>query len=68
MAIEEIKFEKQGKTEEELNKLLLSDEREEELKLSGGASAISCTIIGTTIGASVALCPTTKCTSECGNR
>lgn len=40
----------------------------EELDKANGASAVTCTAVGGAIAASVALCPTTKCSSQCGKR
>lgn len=53
--------------EKELRKLVKFDSINDLENLNGG-SALSCVIVGGTIAASIALCPTTKCTSQCGRR
>lgn len=53
--------------EKELEKIVKIDSIEE-IDKANGASALSCTVVGTLIGASVTLCPTTKCSKECGRR
>lgn len=40
----------------------------EEIDKANGASAMSCTLVGGAIAASIALCPTTKCSNQCGKR
>lgn len=37
----------------------------EELENIHGGSALACTLVKGTIAASIALCPTTKCSSQC---
>lgn len=53
--------------EKELEKIVKIDSIEE-IDKANGASAMSCTVVGGLIGASIALCPTTKCSSQCGKR
>lgn len=53
--------------EKELEKIVKIDSLEE-IDKANGASAMTCTIVGGGIAASIALCPTTKCSSQCGKR
>lgn len=50
--------------EKELEKIVKIDSVED-IDKANGASAMSCTVVATLMGASVALCPTTKCSSQC---
>lgn len=51
--------------EKELEKIVKIDSLEEIDKINGGISATACAIIASL---SIAFCPTSKCSSQCGKR
>lgn len=53
--------------EKELEKIVKVDSIEE-IDKANGTSTISCTLVAGAIATSIALCPTTKCSNQCGKR